>query len=64
MIGLASAFAQSGSSTQNAAQSKDDMSTGAEAGDDNGVDTAGNDAGDDNGVDAAGMTPATTTAWT
>jgi len=54
VIGLAAAFAQSGSSTQNTAQSTDDMSTGADAGDDNGVDAAGNDAGDDNGVDAAG----------
>ena len=54
VIGLAAAFAQSGSSTQNAMQSTDDMSTGAEAGDDNGVDVAGHDAGDDNGVDAAG----------
>jgi hypothetical protein len=67
VIGLASAFAQSTGTAQNAIQSTDDMSTGAEAGDDNGVDAAehdvsddkgvyaaGHDAGDDNGVDAAG----------
>src|SRR4051812_45043160 len=53
LISIASAFAQSGNMAQNEGQSTDDMSRGAEPGDDNGVDPAGHDAGDDNGVDAA-----------
>src|SRR6185369_10837581 len=52
VIGLASAFAQSGSST--ATPSPDDMSAGAQAGDDRGVDAVGHDAGDDKGVDVPG----------